>query len=215
MLPGGFLFLAAIARTFFHRARLTAVFYFAAFGVMDGLMEAALVGFFVNLGATDFVAALHDIDGGFFAALELAQHIVNESVFDEGGNSFWCLHQSKVCINTGCAGAARFCLIPRHWINLVESGLDAWIMPQIVACGHKTSHAQSARMLPHLMRCFTDVTSMAPLAYLQALKIERVKELLEVSNADFETITEKVGIIIPALVQSRDGIIASAVPQAV
>ncbi len=34
---------------------------------------------------------------------------------------------------------------------------------------------------------------MAPLAYLQALKIERAKELLEISNSDFETITEKVG----------------------
>lgn len=44
-----------------------------------------------------------------------------------------------------------------------------------------------------LNRRFIDVTGMAPLAYLQALKIERAKELLEVSNADFETITEKVG----------------------
>lgn len=44
-----------------------------------------------------------------------------------------------------------------------------------------------------LNRRFIEVTGMAPLAYLQALKIERAKELLEVSNSDFETITEKVG----------------------
>lgn len=44
-----------------------------------------------------------------------------------------------------------------------------------------------------LNRRFIDVTGMAPLAYFQALKIERAKELLEVSNSDFETITEKVG----------------------
>lgn len=44
-----------------------------------------------------------------------------------------------------------------------------------------------------LNRRFIDVTGMAPLAYLQALKIERAKELLEVTNSDFETITEKVG----------------------
>ncbi|HEX5338955.1 MAG TPA: helix-turn-helix domain-containing protein [Gallionella sp.] len=44
-----------------------------------------------------------------------------------------------------------------------------------------------------LNRRFVEITGMAPLAYLQALKIERAKELLEVSNSDFETITEKVG----------------------
>ncbi len=44
-----------------------------------------------------------------------------------------------------------------------------------------------------LNRRFVEVTGMTPLAYLQALKIERAKELLEVSNSDFETITEKVG----------------------
>lgn len=44
-----------------------------------------------------------------------------------------------------------------------------------------------------LNRRFVETTGMTPLAYLQALKIERAKELLEVSRADFETITEKVG----------------------
>ncbi len=44
-----------------------------------------------------------------------------------------------------------------------------------------------------LNRRFTEVVGMAPLAYLQALKIERAKELLEVTNSDFEAITEKVG----------------------
>lgn len=44
-----------------------------------------------------------------------------------------------------------------------------------------------------LNRRFIDITGMAPLAYLQALKIERAKELLEVSNSDFEAITAKVG----------------------
>lgn len=44
-----------------------------------------------------------------------------------------------------------------------------------------------------LNRRFVEVAGMAPLAYLQALKIERAKELLEISNADFEAITENVG----------------------
>ncbi len=44
-----------------------------------------------------------------------------------------------------------------------------------------------------LNRRFIDITGMAPLAYLQELKIEHAKELLEDSNADFESITAKVG----------------------
>lgn len=44
-----------------------------------------------------------------------------------------------------------------------------------------------------LNRRFIEVTGMAPLAYLQALRIERAKELLESAEGDFETITEKVG----------------------
>lgn len=44
-----------------------------------------------------------------------------------------------------------------------------------------------------LNRRFIGITGMAPLAYLQALKIERAKELLEGPSADFGAITTKVG----------------------
>ncbi len=44
-----------------------------------------------------------------------------------------------------------------------------------------------------LNRRFIEVTGMAPLAYLQALKIERAKELLESADGDFEAITAQVG----------------------
>lgn len=44
-----------------------------------------------------------------------------------------------------------------------------------------------------LNRRFVEGASMAPLAYLQALRIERAKELLEDSNSDLETIIEQVG----------------------
>jgi transcriptional regulator GlxA family with amidase domain len=44
-----------------------------------------------------------------------------------------------------------------------------------------------------LNRRFLDITGMTPLTYLQALKIERAKELLESTPGDFETITAKVG----------------------
>ncbi len=44
-----------------------------------------------------------------------------------------------------------------------------------------------------LNRRFIEVTRMTPLAYFQALKIERAKELLEESHSDFEAITASVG----------------------
>ena len=44
-----------------------------------------------------------------------------------------------------------------------------------------------------LNRRFIDVTGMTPLTYLQALKIELAKELLESTPGDFEGITAKVG----------------------
>lgn len=44
-----------------------------------------------------------------------------------------------------------------------------------------------------LNRRFSEVTGMTPLAYMQALKIEHVKALLESTNHDFENITACVG----------------------
>ena len=44
-----------------------------------------------------------------------------------------------------------------------------------------------------LNRRFIEVTELAPLAYLQALRIERAKELLESSHIDFDAITSNVG----------------------
>jgi transcriptional regulator GlxA family with amidase domain len=44
-----------------------------------------------------------------------------------------------------------------------------------------------------LNRRFLEVTGSTPLAYLQALKIERAKEMLESSNANLDSITAAVG----------------------
>ncbi len=44
-----------------------------------------------------------------------------------------------------------------------------------------------------LNRRFLDVTGMTPLTYLQELRIERAKELLESTPRDFESITAEVG----------------------
>ena len=105
-LPGRFLFLAAIARAFFHRARLAAVLYLAAFGVMDRLVEAALVGFLVDLCATYLVAALDDIDRGFLSAHQLAQDAVYHAVLDERLDSLGDFHRVIICM-TGDVNDSR------------------------------------------------------------------------------------------------------------
>ena len=77
---------------FLHGSRLPAVLDLAAFLIGGGLAEAALLGIFVNLGATNVFATAHDIDGGFLAAHQLPEHLVNEAFFNEGGQSFWGFH---------------------------------------------------------------------------------------------------------------------------
>ncbi|MGV8448948.1 hypothetical protein ACV34J_32395, partial [Pseudomonas aeruginosa] len=56
ILPGFLLFAAAILRALGHGPRLAAVADLAALLVLGGLAEAALVGFLVDLGATQAVA---------------------------------------------------------------------------------------------------------------------------------------------------------------
>ena len=87
-LPGFFLLLAAVFAALGHGARLAAVLGFAVFGVVDGLAKAALVGFLVDLGAADVVAAAHDEHHRFLAAHELAHDVVDQTVFDQGFESF-------------------------------------------------------------------------------------------------------------------------------
>jgi hypothetical protein len=50
---------------------LTAIFYPTTFGVMNRLMKTALICLFVNLGASNLIPALNNVDGRFFSALEL------------------------------------------------------------------------------------------------------------------------------------------------
>ena len=75
-----------------HRARLAGVFGLAVLGVIHRLPEAALRGFFVDLGATDVVAATHYINGGFLATHQLAHDFVDQAFFNQGLDSFWCFH---------------------------------------------------------------------------------------------------------------------------
>jgi hypothetical protein len=109
MLPGGFLFLAAVARTFFHRPRLPGVAGLAPFGVGDRLAEAALLGFLVDLGAAQVVAALDNIDHCLLAAHQLADHLVDQAVGDQGQESARGFHGDSpfCCSRLRCISAKK------------------------------------------------------------------------------------------------------------
>src|SRR5690349_16771722 len=87
ILPGFFLRFAAIAGTFFHGSRATAVFYFAAFGVIHALAETALVGLFINLRAAYLFSAAHYIDRGFLTTHQLADNLIDKPILDQRFNS--------------------------------------------------------------------------------------------------------------------------------
>ena len=91
-LPGRFAGLAAEFRAFGHGPGLPGVFDLAVFGVVDRLAKTALVGFLVDLGAARVIAAAHDIHHGFLAAHQLANHGVDQSLFNEGLQSWRCFH---------------------------------------------------------------------------------------------------------------------------
>ncbi|MDT4846818.1 hypothetical protein FQZ97_808530 [compost metagenome] len=91
-LPDGLGHLAAEARALGHGARLAGVLHAPVLGVVDGLAEAALVGFLVDLGAARVLAAAHDVHHGLLAAHELAHDAVDQPFVDEGLQSGGCLH---------------------------------------------------------------------------------------------------------------------------
>ena len=94
VLPGVFGFLAAVLAALGHGPGLTAVANLAALLVLGSLAETALVGFFINLGAAHLAATAHHIHGGFLATHQRPQYFVDQAVFDQGFDSFGCLHQA-------------------------------------------------------------------------------------------------------------------------
>ncbi len=73
-LPLGFGQFAAMAAAAAQRAGVAAAAGLAAFLVGGELVEAALVGLLVDLGAADFVAAGDQEHGGFLAAAQAPHH---------------------------------------------------------------------------------------------------------------------------------------------
>ena len=81
VLPGFLHLLAAVAGALLHGPGAAAVLVLAALLVGHGLLEAALGRLLVHLGTARFIAAAHHVHGGFLAAHQLVQHLVDETVF--------------------------------------------------------------------------------------------------------------------------------------
>ncbi len=76
---------------------------------------------------------------------------------------------------------------------LVQRAIE-WMLEHMAQPGSIEALADSIHTSYRtLHRRFLDVTGSTPLAYLQALKIERAKEMLESSSASLESITASVG----------------------
>ena len=77
-------------------AGLARVLGLAPLLIEGGLPEVALLGFFVDFGATYLVAAAHDVDGGLFAAHQLAHDLVDVAFVQERFETFRCFQRLGV-----------------------------------------------------------------------------------------------------------------------
>ena len=90
--PGRFLLLLTVAGLLGHRPGTPAVTLLATLLILNGLLEAALTGFLEHLGATPLCATAHHIDLGFLAAHQLADDLVDQSIFEQRLESFGDFH---------------------------------------------------------------------------------------------------------------------------
>ncbi len=93
VLPRVFGFLAPELRALGHRTGLPAVAYLATFLILGRLTETAFVSLLVNLGTPQLIATAHHINSCLFTTHERAQHLVDQTVFDQGFNAFRSFHQ--------------------------------------------------------------------------------------------------------------------------
>ena len=82
--PSVFLLFLAIAGFLAHGPGAATVPHLAAFLVLNGLLETALLGLFIHLGTPHLVAAAHHKHLGFLAAHQLVQHLIDHAFIDEG-----------------------------------------------------------------------------------------------------------------------------------
>ena len=93
VLPVVFLLLAPVLGALGHGPGIATAAHLAAFLVFHGLAETALVGFLVDLGAAQLVAAAHHIYRCFLSAHQRSQHLVDQAILDQRFESFRRFHQ--------------------------------------------------------------------------------------------------------------------------
>jgi len=89
------LFLPTKFAAFGHGPGRARIFDLAVFGVIHSLPKAAMGVLFVNLGATGFVPSAHHVHHGFFAAHELANNGVDQTLIHKGLQPWRCFHVGR------------------------------------------------------------------------------------------------------------------------
>lgn len=128
--------------------------------------------------------------GAMFAHTELSLHVLRRL----RGASLARKVGSVMLVDGARVSQRPFMSLPTEFSDpLVQMAID-WMLDRI---GQQISIEALAGAIHTsyrtLNRRFLEVTGATPLAYLQALKVERAKEMLESSSANMETVTAAVG----------------------
>jgi hypothetical protein len=77
------MFAATKARVLLHGASLSAPAHLATFLVLGTALETSLPHIAIDFGAAGLYAGAYQVNSGFFAALECADHFVDDAVVDQ------------------------------------------------------------------------------------------------------------------------------------
>ena len=94
VLPRLFGFLAPELAGLADRARLPATTHLAPFLILHARLETTLTEILVHLGATNLVAATHDVYGRFLATFQRPEHLINHAFLNQFLQALGGLHAS-------------------------------------------------------------------------------------------------------------------------
>jgi len=128
--------------------------------------------------------------GAMTAHTDLSLHVLRRL----GGAALARSVGSIMLVDGAKASQRPFMAVPRNFSDpLVQKAID-WMLNRLEQPFSMDELADAVHVSYRtLNRRFIDTAGLPPLAYLQALKIERAKELLECGNRGFEEITAAVG----------------------
>lgn len=128
--------------------------------------------------------------GAMTAHTDLSLHLLRRL-----GGAALARHVGGIMLVDGARNSQRpFMLVQKDFAEPLIGNAIAWMERHLA---HPIAINEMADALHvsyrTLNRRFLDIVGMAPLAYLQTLRVERAKELLEGPQADFDSITAQVG----------------------